>query len=572
MTAVLGQTTAGASVRLDVERLVESRLLVQANSGAGKSWALRRILEQTHGAVQHIVLDVEDEFHTLRERFDYVLAGRHGGDCPADVKAAPLLARRLLELGVSAVVGLYELKAHERQRFVRQFLDALIGAPRSLWHPALVVVDEAHIFAPQNGKAESAAAVIDLMTRGRKRGFCGVLATQRISKLHKDAAAEANNKLIGRSALDVDMRRAAEELGFATKDQQRSLRELSPGHFYAFGPAIAAQVVEVLVGDVQTTHPKAGQRAAPPPPPRAVIQQVLAQLADLPKEADAEAKTMVELQAEVSSLKAQLRAAEKAAPAPVPERVEVPVVDRRFLQQVSDAVADVERVFRALQVGVRAIDELPAVRERLRAAAASATVAAAQKVAPPPRANGTRVRPTATIVTPPLSVASAPAAEVAGPEQRILDALAWLESVGLTSASNAAAAFLAGYSHKSTSYTNPRGALNQRGLISYPSPGQVALTAEGRVLARAPNMPLTTKELHDQVFAKLGGPEQRILRPLLEAYPHPLTNDDIATCAGYSASSTSYTNPRGRLRSLELIDYPAPGSVRAADVLFLEGR
>lgn len=239
MKAVLGTTSGGAPLAIDLDRLIETRLLLQANSGGGKSWALRRILEQTHGRVQHLVVDVEDEFHTLREKFDYVLAGRHGGDCPADVRSAPLLVRRLLELGVSAIIGIYELKAHDRIRFVRLFLEALVNAPRELWHPVLVVVDEAHCFCPQVGQAESAGAVIDLMTRGRKRGFCGLLATQRISKLHKDAAAEANNKLIGSSALDVDMKRAADELGFSGRDDQARLRTLAPGEFFAFGPALS---------------------------------------------------------------------------------------------------------------------------------------------------------------------------------------------------------------------------------------------------------------------------------------------------------------------------------------------
>lgn len=182
-------------VMLDIDRLVASRLLIQANSGAGKSWLIRRLLEQTHGLIQQIVLDVEDEFYTLREHYDYILAGRTGGDCPADVKSAPLLARRLLELNVSAIIGLAELKKPDRAKFVKLFLEALIGAPRELWGPRLVVLDESQLFAPEKGHAESAPAVIDLMTRGRKRGLCGVLATTRISKLDKDAAAEANNKL-----------------------------------------------------------------------------------------------------------------------------------------------------------------------------------------------------------------------------------------------------------------------------------------------------------------------------------------------------------------------------------------
>ena len=150
-------------VRIDLDRLVETRLLIQANSGAGKSWTIRRLLEQTHGSVQQIVVDREDEFSTLRAKYDYILAGKEGGDCPADVRSAALLARRLLELRVSAVVGISELKAHERPRFVKLFLESLINAPRDLWHPCLVVIDEAHIFCPQSGDAESGPAVRDLM-------------------------------------------------------------------------------------------------------------------------------------------------------------------------------------------------------------------------------------------------------------------------------------------------------------------------------------------------------------------------------------------------------------------------
>lgn len=87
----LGISTVGAPVPLDLDRLIETRLLVQGASGSGKSFAVRRLLEETHGRVQHLVLDAEGEYATLRERFDYVLAGP-GGDCPADPRHARLLA------------------------------------------------------------------------------------------------------------------------------------------------------------------------------------------------------------------------------------------------------------------------------------------------------------------------------------------------------------------------------------------------------------------------------------------------------------------------------------------------
>src|ERR1017187_84651 len=146
----------GSGTHIDLTKLVVSRMLLQANSGGGKSWALRRILEQSHGHVQQLVIDIDDEFYTLREKFDYILVRKDGGDCIPEVRSAGLLAHRLLELGVSAIISIYEMKHHERIAFVRSFLDALVNAPKKLWHPALIVVDEAHVFCPEKDKAESA--------------------------------------------------------------------------------------------------------------------------------------------------------------------------------------------------------------------------------------------------------------------------------------------------------------------------------------------------------------------------------------------------------------------------------
>lgn len=295
---------------IDLTTLIDTRLLVQANSGGGKSWCIRRILEQSHGKVQQIIIDLEGEFSTLREKYDYILAGKDG-DTPAEPRSAALLARRLLELNVSAVIDLYELDHLDRKRFVKLFLDSMVNAPKKFWHPCIVIIDEAHVFCPEKGQAESAGSVIDLMTRGRKRGYCGVLATQRLSKLHKDAAAECNNKLIGRTGLDVDMKRAGEELGFTTSDQRLSLRSLGAGEFFVFGPAISNEVIKVKIGQVETTHPKAGSRIlnSTPIPPTAKIRAVLGRLADLPQEAEKEARDINVLTNKVHELEKQLRQA-----------------------------------------------------------------------------------------------------------------------------------------------------------------------------------------------------------------------------------------------------------------------
>lgn len=292
-------------IGFDLGKLIETRLLIQANSGGGKSYAIRRIIEQAFGKVQIIVLDPEGEFTNLRGKFDFIYAGK-GGDAPVESRSATLLAHRLLELKASAIIDLYELPPQERKHFVRLFCEAMVNAPKELWHECLIIIDEAHVFAPEKGESEAMGPVIDLATRGRKRGYSVVLATQRLPKLNKDAAAECNNKLIGRASQDIDRKRAAEELGFTTKEQILSLRDLDPGEFYVFGPAISRDVERIRIGEVKVTPPPRGSaRSIKAPPPSAAVKRILSELKDLPQEAAQEARTVAELKQLNASLKAE---------------------------------------------------------------------------------------------------------------------------------------------------------------------------------------------------------------------------------------------------------------------------
>ena len=66
----MGTDGNGSAVGVDLEELLATRLLVQGNSGSGKSHLLRRLLERSAGHVQQIVIDPEGDFVTL--------AGPHG--------------------------------------------------------------------------------------------------------------------------------------------------------------------------------------------------------------------------------------------------------------------------------------------------------------------------------------------------------------------------------------------------------------------------------------------------------------------------------------------------------------
>ena len=68
----IGTDATGRPVSVDVEELLATRLLVQGNSGSGKSHLLRRLLEESAGMVQQVVIDPEGDFVTLAEGFGHL--------------------------------------------------------------------------------------------------------------------------------------------------------------------------------------------------------------------------------------------------------------------------------------------------------------------------------------------------------------------------------------------------------------------------------------------------------------------------------------------------------------------
>lgn len=263
----IGTDDRGAAVHVNVQELLATRLLVQGNSGSGKSHLLRRLLEESAGLVQQIVIDPEGDFVTLADRYSHIVV--NAGDYSEREIAA--VAARIREHRASVIVALDTLDIEAQMGCAAIFLNALFDAPREHWFPALVVVDEAQMFAPSaSGEVSDAvrraslAAMTNLMCRGRKRGLAGAIATQRLAKLAKNVAAEASNFLMGRTFLDIDMARAADLLGMERR-QAEAIRDLERGHFLGLGPAISRRPVAVKIGSTETAT-RAGTHSLLPLP------------------------------------------------------------------------------------------------------------------------------------------------------------------------------------------------------------------------------------------------------------------------------------------------------------------
>jgi hypothetical protein len=544
------------NVEFDLDVLLRTRLLIQASSGQGKSWLLRVLAEQAFGKVQIIIIDVEGEFPNLREKYDFVLVGK-GGEAPADTRSAALLAHKLLELNASAICDLYEMKASDRHRWVRLFLEALIDAPKNLWHPVLVIVDEAHVFCPEKGAGESEAsdAMIGLATRGRKRGFCAVFATQRLGKLRKDAAAEMLNVMIGGTFIDVDRKRAADALGIPNNELHAffdEMKVIKPGMFWVLGRAISKERILCEVGKVETKHPESGSSkySAEPPPAPDKIKLLLPKLSDLPKEAEAKARTEADLRKEVAELKRQLSTRPTlTVPEVKIERVEVPVfqsgeLDRleAIARNIGDYGAQLVTVSRDISTTAKSARNAP--RPTFSAPAPRKPVGAISTPRPP-----------AQSVIPAESNGSLPVGE-----QKVLTVCGQYPDGVLREQIT----IITGYKRSTRDEYIKR--LQQKGLVNVQGKA-IFITDAGFDSLGLDFEPLPTgDELREYWLNRLPSGERKILEVLCSWYPSDVDRDLISEQTNYARSSRDeYIK---RLSARKLVMSTGPARVKVSDSLF----
>jgi hypothetical protein len=172
---------------------------------------------------------------------------------------------------------------------------------------------------------------------------------------------------------------------------------------------------------------------------------------------------------------------------------------------------------------------------------------------------------------PRAAVPAQPADGVTRPQQRVLDALAWWSAAGHEQPSREQVAGVAGYSPTSGGFNNLLGGTNAAGWTLVPAPGLIALTDAGAAIAHC-DAPPSTEDLHARVQGILSNPQWKLMAALLEAHPEAMTRDALGEASGYSPSSGGFNNLIGSLSTLRMIEKPQPGSVRAADWLFLEQR
>ncbi|MDK2372320.1 MAG: DUF87 domain-containing protein [Candidatus Korarchaeota archaeon] len=276
-TIVLGrEIDSGEEFRLKIAELVTGRTAVIAKTGYGKSWTIRKVVEELLERGYPVgIIDPEGEHTSLADVFDMLIISPDGD---VDLtRASPSRLAQVAVKGVSFILDMSKYKPDTSTKLAAGIIEGLmkIGSPDGF----LVVVDEAKELAPEKGAGSTLGKgamstltwLNTLATRGRKKGIGLMFSTQRPQLVSKTLLSQAENKIILRVEYIRDLSAVIQYLGLS-KDVASRISSLERGVAYVEGP-FTFKPGFVKVGGVKSAHLGSTPNPKPRPPPS--LQEVV---------------------------------------------------------------------------------------------------------------------------------------------------------------------------------------------------------------------------------------------------------------------------------------------------------
>lgn len=555
--------------------LVTSTQAILARKRSGKSYCASVMAEEMLIARQQIaVIDPTGAWHGLKSSadglaagFPVVVFGGEHADVPLDSAAGEMLARTMIDRGFSAIFDVSLLGVAEAIRFVSAFINELFRVNREAMH---LFIDEADSYAPEKPYGEetkSLAAVKRIVKQGGIRGIGVTMITQRPQQIAKSVLSQIDLLTILRMGHPL-------EIGVVT-DWIKS----------EIGVELAAEVKQALprmpVGTayICSAQWNIGQRVE-------IRKRITFNSGATPKPGQKRVQPAVLAQIDIEKLGQEIRATVEKAKADDPKELKKRIAELERLDSVANngllaardiRVQELEAHARQLNQQINTLVTRDGQLTRAIDTIRSIVAFQFEDVPPTPSvlpALPTKAAPAVPAQERPASLPPMVKVEaeigLTAPQMRILIALAKGLAIKRTHLTRTWTGFLADASPKSSSFINNLGSLRSRGLIEYPSQGNVALTAEGISAVGGLPAPMTESELHSTLLGMITVPQQRIMQELLgHRGEFPIARSTLAARAAASPTSSSFINNLGALRSLGLLDYPAQGAVVASYDLFL---
>jgi len=553
---------------------------------SGKTYTATELAEKLFEAgIPFVAFDPIGVWRFLRvpghgRGYPVVVAGGQAGDLPLTVASAPEYVRAAMRDGVSLIIDLFDINLSKAdwKRIVMACVRVLLheNSKHGLRH---VFIEEAAEFAPQRvgpDQGQVYAEIEKLARMGGNSRLGYTLINQRAEEVNKAVLELCDNLFLHRQKGRNSLTALSKWLDIgAVKDHREiidSLSTLPTGECWAW-LAGTERPIRIKVPVKNSLHPdRRVMRGDGDIKVKTAVDVgtfVTSMRSSLGKiEEEAKANDPAALRKRIAELERQIK-----APAPT---IDPAAADRAYKDgydtgtmhasakgfdqgyaAASAAIAGiVQSVIKAgnefmvqLRLAEKAIAEVP------RPAAPAYTVPA------PVRRPQQIVQVKTPIITreKPASTNGHARPDITRPQQKILDQLAWLESMDIYPAPKETLAAVCRVSPSSSSYANNLGALRTAGLLDKGGGGFVSFTDSGRAAASAPQE--TGQPVHEHWFEIVSKPQRLILETLVKYRAQPMVKEMLAEEIGVSSSSSSFANNLGALRTLGAIDYPKPGLV-----------
>lgn len=545
---------------------LDSHVGILGKTGSGKSNAAKVLAERLMADGQRVcALDPTGTWWGLRleaggkkrSQFAPVIFGGDHGDIAIGRQHGAVLGEAIGTSADSAIIDTQQMKVGERVEFATEFAEALLRSNRGPLH---LIIDEAHLFAPQ-GKVNDPQsgkmvhAFNNLVSLGRGRGLRIILISQRPAKMHKDSLTQVETLIAMRLIAPQDRAAIRDWVGeWADKAKGdeiiASLPSLPVGDAWVWAPQLdfleRKHFPLAVTYDSGTADANASARELPP----IDTEKLGAKMDGIRQEAMAN---------DPKRLKARIAELEREKAKTVPAVAEKVIINASE-EQIAEAI---QRGYKSgvaaeqQRLGQKVLDfaaQFALAAQETGSIAASAPRQSAPKAVAAPRRDAKPAR------APVESDGS-----VTGPQLKVLGALAWWAAMGNDKPLRPQVAAICGWAASSGHLKNVLGSLSSAGLISYPAPGQVQITPEGSSVAPEPDMSMT---VIDGVRAVLSGPQRALFEALLPGSQTPMDRSDLAEAVGWAPTSGHLKNTLGSLSTLQIITYPSRGSVALADWIF----
>ncbi len=586
---------------------------ILGKTGSGKTYSAKTIVEHLLSLGRRVcVLDPTGAWYGMKSSadgtkpgFPIIVFGGDHADVPINEHAGHAVGELVATQDVASIIDLSGTTLGERHRFVERFAESVFRANK---RPLHLVIDEADEFAPQSGApgTERMLGAVDrIVRRGRIKGFRVIMISQRPAVLNKNVLTQANTLIAmrlpatqDRKAIELWIRGQADE-GQAAK-VLGSLASLQRGEGWIWSPEHSVldrvKFPKITTFDSSRT-PEDGQTVEGPRTlanvDLAAVNAAMAEAVQVAKENDPK-----ELRAEIKALKAEL-AQKPAEPTPIDRRE----IDRAVMaerRRVRAGAGDLVRRLHAMATNAtkHADDVIQQLVTLMNSIGAVETILGAEpagvehddvhklpEVEPDRRPDlrrpvqdrsGVGLASTARprVDLPGLrnghlpsqkpSAPKVPAAGFTRPQQKLIDAVAWWNSLNIEP-NRTQVSHVAGYTPSGGTWRNLMSECRSLGLIEDIGDA-MRLTTSGIDAANIPDEPPSHAELLRRVGEQLTNPQRKVLLFLVNVRGES-TRTETAERNGYEASGGTFRNLLSELSGLGLVTYPKKTTVRAADWL-----